>query len=63
MGPICPVCDTELDASRTAIVQRHEGELYFFKSPQCLRIFKAEPVRFLGGEKLTCPAAYDGVDG
>ena len=41
-----PVCGVQVDATATTIAQVHEGELYFFCSPACLKEFRVEPKRF-----------------
>ena len=51
----CPVCGAEIEARATAIAQHHEGQLLFFRSARCVKVFRMQPERYVDGPCDTCP--------
>ena len=52
----CPVCGAEIDTSTTLVSHFENGTFLVFRSPACLKLYRSDPDKFKGGERVDCPA-------
>ncbi|MBN2251918.1 MAG: YHS domain-containing protein [Candidatus Altiarchaeota archaeon] len=45
--PKCPVCETEIHERTAQYVTDHEGQRYYFCSPDCKREFSKGPAKYV----------------
>jgi hypothetical protein len=52
----CPVCGAEIDTSTTLVSHFENGTFLVFRSPACLKLYRADPGKFKDGPCMVCPA-------
>ena len=52
-----PVCGMSIESEKAHASEKHQGNTYYFCSPQCQRSFKADPAKYAA---KAAPAGHAG---